>query len=181
MLSPISLARLQEGHPILYRRIIKMDALAPDINFQVSRCFATAAQQAALYAEGRTTPGPLCEHNGVTRPIGTCPEHPWGLTVTNANVGQSAHEYGYAADLFPEDIVTGQPDWNVNRPAWQKMLAVGLSCGLAEGATWRTFKDNPHFYLQELPANPTTQMRQLLAAQGVQALWNSWSGILATS
>jgi hypothetical protein len=45
---------------------------------------------------------------------------------------------------------------------WKKLLAAATSCGLAEGAEWRTFPDNPHFYLQELPAIPTDDMRRRL-------------------
>jgi|ERR1017187_10859184 hypothetical protein len=159
MLSDHSLARLGEVHPELMRRIIRLDVLVPMLSVQVTRGHCTVAQQDALYAQGRTTPGPI---------------------VTNATGYQSAHVYGYAADLVPEDVMPGQPNWDVNSAAWQKMLAAGLAVGLAEGAKWE-HKDNPHFYLQELPATPTDEMRTLLINGGLQALWQSWALLLETS
>lgn len=136
------------------RRIVKLDVLVPALSIQVTQGYRTVAEQDALYAQGRTAPGRI---------------------VTNAKGGQSAHCFGYAADLVPEDVIPGEPDWNAGNPAWQKMLAAGLECGLAEGATWRTFKDNPHFYLREMPANPTVEMQSILSGQGMRALWASWT------
>ena len=156
MLSDISLARLHEVHPELMRRIVKLDVLAPQLSLQVTQGLRTVAEQDALYAQGRTTPGAI---------------------VTKATGYQSAHVYGYAVDLVPEDITPGVPDWDAGNPAWVKMLACGLACGLAEGAGWE-HKDNPHFYLQELPATPTDEMRTLLMNGGIRSLWQSWALLL---
>lgn len=149
MLSDTSLARLDEVHPELSRRIKQLDAMLPYLSIQVSQGLRSWTQQDALYAKGRTLPGQI---------------------VTNAKGGYSAHCFGYAADVFPEDA-TGNPDWNVEHDNWKKILAVAPSCGLAEGAQWRTFPDSPHLYLSEFPATPTDEMRQVMRDGGMAAVW----------
>jgi peptidoglycan L-alanyl-D-glutamate endopeptidase CwlK len=148
-MNPISQSRLSLVHPELSRRIIQMSQML-DFDFEVTQGLRTWTEQDALYAQGRTTSGPI---------------------VTNAAGGYSAHNFGYAVDLVPEDITPGQPNWNVAHPAWQKMFAAGKSVGLAEGAEWRTFPDNPHFYLPEFPATPTDEMRQTFTEAGMEAVW----------
>lgn len=158
MFTATSIERLAEVHPELRRRIIHLDAMLPSLSLQVTQGYRTIAQQNALYALGRTQPGAI---------------------VTNAQGGYSAHNFGYAVDLVPEDIMPGQPDWDPDHPAWKRLLLAAPSCGLAEGAMWRTYKDNPHFFLQEMPADPTDAMRALLSVD-LEALWNSWAGVLQT-
>ena len=153
MLSDMSLTRLGEVHPELARRIKNLDALCHALSIQVTQGLRTWVEQSALYARGRSAPGPI---------------------VTNAKPEQSAHVFGYAVDLVPEDIISGQPDWNLDHPAWKQMLAAGLTCGLAEGAQWRTFPDNPHFYLQELPATPTQDMLYHFTEGGITAVWQNF-------
>lgn len=152
MLTVISLARLAEVHPMLRYRILRLDELIPSVNFQVTQGLRTWGAQDVLWQQGRTTPGPV---------------------VTDAPAGYSMHNFGLATDLVPEDVIPGQPDWDINHPAWKKMLAAAPSCGLAEGAQWRTFPDNPHFYLQELPANPTDEMRSQFADGGLMEVWRN--------
>lgn len=79
-----------------------------------------------LFAQGRTTPGPI---------------------VTRARAGQSAHNFGIAADLVLDgymDRAGLQPDY---RPASYDLL--GHLCpkhGLVWGGSW-AFKDLPHVQL----------------------------------
>jgi len=178
MLTETSNARLAEVHPELATRVRHLDGLLPSLGLQVAQGLRTVAQQDSLWAIGRTKEGQLCRHHRITRPIGTCPIHPFGLTVTKARGGWSAHNFAYAVDLVPEDVTPGQPDWNISSPAWKKLLAAAASCGLAEGAEWRTFPDNPHFYLQELPATPSDDMRREFPAGGLPAIWAAWVRIL---
>ncbi len=152
MLTDISLARLAEVHPELMRRIVRLDTMIPSLSIQVTQGLRTWTQQDALYAEGRTAPG---------------------IEVTDARGGYSAHNFGYAVDLVPEDIMPGQPDWNLTHDAWKRMLATAPSCGLAEGACWKK-PDNPHFYLDELPATPTDEMRLQFANGGIVAVWQAF-------
>lgn len=153
MLSSISLARLGEVHPALRKRILQLDEMIPSVNLQISQGLRSWAQQNALYAQGRTSPGAI---------------------VTDVPAGYSAHNFGYAVDVVPEDIIPGQPDWNVTHPAWVKILMTAPSCGLAEGAAWRTFPDDPHLYLQELPAEPTDEMRAQFTDGGLMEVWTNF-------
>lgn len=155
MLSNISLSRLASVHPELARRIKQLDALIPSVNLQVTAGLRTYAQEDALYAQGRTTPGPV---------------------VTDVVGGFSAHNFGYAVDVVPEDIIPGQPDWDISHAAWQKILASAPTVGLAEGAKWKgDLEDNPHLYLEELPAEPTDKMRSDFGAGGIQEVWANWN------
>lgn len=80
------------------------------------------AEQAKLYAQGRTTPGKI---------------------VTNAKPGQSAHNFGLALDFVP--LVGGKPDW---RPeAYAAAVALAESEGMESASKWTRFREYPH--LQE--------------------------------
>ena len=153
MFNAFSLARLAEVHPELARRVKQLDALVPSLSMQITQGLRTVAEQDALYAQGRTTAGAV---------------------VTQAKGGWSAHNFGYAVDVVPEDVIPGQADWNINSTAWQKILRIAPGCGLAEGAVWRSFPDNPHLYLDELPATPTDAMRIAFQAGGLQAVWGTF-------
>jgi predicted transcriptional regulator len=63
-----------------------------------------------------------------------------------------------------ESMVTGDD--------WQRMLAVGNSVGLVEGAEWRTFPDWPHFQLTgKWPVTPDDEVRQVFLDGGMLAVW----------
>lgn len=153
MFSATSEARLAEVHPELARRVRQLDQLLPSLSLQVTQGVRTWAEQNELYAQGRTAPGDI---------------------VTNAKGGESAHNFGYAVDLVPEEITPGDPDWKLNHPAWKSLLSTAPTAGLAEGACWKHAPDNPHFYLDELPANPTDEMRSLFTEGGLQNVWSSF-------
>lgn len=154
MLSDISLARLDGVHPELARRIKQLDALLPSQSLQVTQGTRTYQEQHAIFIQGRPngTPGPI---------------------VTDADAGESAHNFGYAVDVVPEDVIPGQPDWNIESQAWKSILAAAPSCGLAEGACWKK-SDNPHLYLAELPADPTDAMREQIADGGMAEVWKNF-------
>lgn len=82
--------------------------------------------QAALYAQGRTSPG---------------------KRVTNADAGDSAHNYGLAFDVVP--MRNGKPVWgttaDIDRDLWERIGELGESVGLEWAGRWRTFKEYAHF------------------------------------
>jgi len=79
----------------------------------------TYAEQDALYAQGRTTPGPR---------------------VTNARGGWSNHNFGTAWDV---GIFKGGKYLDES-PLYQQLGRVGQSLGLEWGGAWK-FTDEPHF------------------------------------
>lgn len=87
----------------------------------------TYAEQDALYAQGRTKPGPV---------------------VTNARGGQSNHNFGCAVDigLFKDG------DYLEDSPLYKEAGPIGKSVGLTWGGDWKTIKDYPHFEALEFKA-----------------------------
>lgn len=99
-------------------------AAAAYIDVLVTCALRTQAEQAALYAQGRTAPGPI---------------------VTDAQAGQSAHNYGLAIDIVP--IVNGKPDWQGSDPVWYQLGHLGEQAGLEWAGRWIHFKELPHFQM----------------------------------
>lgn len=89
---------------------------------RVTSGFRTDAQQAALYAQGRSTPGQI---------------------VTYAKTASdSAHGRAAAIDAYPFDgskIILDMDD-----PRWATYGAIAQSRGLAWGGTWSRLMDKPH-------------------------------------
>jgi len=82
--------------------------------------------QAALYAQGRTKPGPI---------------------VTNAKPGSSWHNYGLAIDLglfkagkYLDEASPAQAD-----KLYAEIGKIAAKHGIEWGGTWVKFKDTPHF------------------------------------
>jgi peptidoglycan L-alanyl-D-glutamate endopeptidase CwlK len=101
----------------------------------------TFAEQAEIYAQGRTKPGPI---------------------VTKAAPGDSMHNYGVAIDFVVFDGVdekggVGQPRWD--SPLMAKAGQIALEMGLDWGGAWKTFKDTPHI---QLPGMRIAELRQVL-------------------
>ena len=132
-----STARLLTCHRLivtLFQRAIKRPDLPHDLTVVYGH--RTHAEQAALYARGRTTPGPR---------------------VTNAAPGKSKHNANpsHAIDIVP--FIAGKPspaDWGPIRacaPAiraeWALMVAEGLTGGatLHWGGDWDGPPDGAHW------------------------------------
>lgn len=99
------------------------DCRAAGLNVLITCTSRTLPEQAALYAQGRTSPG---------------------AKVTNAKPGQSAHNYGLAIDVVP--LINGKPDWNGDDPCWQILGQIGQARGLEWfGAPGSPYKEDPHF------------------------------------
>jgi len=80
------------------------------------------AESDALYAQGRTAPGPI---------------------VTKAAAGQSYHNYGLAFDFAM--ITDGKDDETVG-PNWMKVVNIMAKYGMTWGGNFpEGFHDNPHF------------------------------------
>jgi peptidoglycan hydrolase-like protein with peptidoglycan-binding domain len=84
--------------------------------------FRSFEQQQALYNQGRTTPGNI---------------------VTNAEAGESWHNYGLATDIVLNNA-NGQPIWPDPSPFWQRLGEVAQENGLYWGGN---FGDRPHVEL----------------------------------
>lgn len=98
----------------------------------------TYAEQTALYAQGRTTPGPI---------------------VTDAPAGFSNHNFGIAFDV---GIFNGGV-YLEDSPLYAKVGALGRAQGLEWGGDWTSFTDAPHF---QLPWSGSLAEARGLVAEG---------------
>ena len=97
-------------------------AKAQGIDLLVTSTYRDNASQAALYAQGRTTPGKI---------------------VTNAKPGQSWHNHKCAVDVVP--IRNGKPVWDAKDPIWQTVGQLGKAAGLEWAGDWKRFRELAHF------------------------------------
>lgn len=96
----------------------------------------TADEQNALYAQGRTKPGPK---------------------VTNARAGFSNHNFGIAFDV---GIFEGKR-YLEESPLYKVVGSIGQSLGLDWGGNWKTIEDEPHFQLRPKWAAKLSEQQML--------------------
>jgi peptidoglycan LD-endopeptidase CwlK len=163
----ISESRLEEVHPLLASKVRLLgDILEHEGEpIRVVQALRTIAQQDALYAMGRTAPGKV---------------------VTNCPGGKSYHNFGLAVDCVPSSQDPSKPfapDWNASHPVWKRMIEVAQGLGLDAGATWRTFKDFPHFQLTgRFPeGEPDAELHAIFNSGGLPAVWDAVTSSTSTS
>ncbi len=143
-----SKAMLSRVHPTLQARVLAFleHAKADGVTLQVVQGLRTFAEQDALYAKGRTKPGPK---------------------VTNAPAGKSNHNYGTAVDIAP--IINGKISWDEKHfKAFGKWAE---KARLSWGGNWKSFTDLPHLELPGLPKIAT--MLMWYKAGGLSAVWDN--------
>ena len=101
-----------------------LKCLEAGINVKVICGTRTYKEQDALYAQGRSTPGPK---------------------VTNAPAGYSWHNFGVGWDFLVFDS-TGQPQWE--SPLMEECGRIAESLGLEWGGHWTNFQDIPHIQIK---------------------------------
>ncbi len=102
------------------------NCLSRGVSYHATRGYDTYDTQNALYAQGRSTPGPV---------------------VTHAKGGQSAHNFGLAIDFVcdADSVKAGiQPDWSTK--AYKVLVEEAEKLGLHSGAGYR---DYPHVGVQK--------------------------------
>lgn len=107
-----------------YRRAEKFvcDCQDAGLDVIVTCTLRTADEQALLYEQGRTAPGPI---------------------VTNARPGESMHQYGLALDVVP--LRAGKPVWEKIDPVWKIVANIGKEAGLDWAGDWVGWNEYPHF------------------------------------
>lgn len=92
------------------------------IDLLVTSTYRDKESQDALYAQGRTAPGPV---------------------VTNARGGESMHNYRLAFDVVP--MRNGKCVWDAADPVWAQVGELGEEVGLEWAGRWVHFREYPHF------------------------------------
>lgn len=107
----------------------------------ISETMRTAAEQDALYAQGRTKPGAI---------------------VTNAKGSEyrSQHQWGIAFDFYilmdiDGDGTVSDDNYNDNTGVFKRAASIAKSLGLAWGGDWKGLVDKPHMYLPDWGSTPT--------------------------
>jgi peptidoglycan L-alanyl-D-glutamate endopeptidase CwlK len=99
------------------------DAEKAGLDILISQGLRTFAEQQRLFDQGRTKPGKV---------------------VTNAEPGESYHNFGLALDFVT--VVKGKAVWAVGKE-WKRFVAISKKHGFEWGGDWKTFQDNPHLQL----------------------------------
>lgn len=121
MRDEISKARLQLLHPdarLIFLKFIEDCEQAFNITLRIIQGLRTFEEQDAIYAQGRTKPGPI---------------------VSNSKSGQSYHQYGLSCDF---GVLSGNKiDWNFD----YKRLTQFMPDSMEWGGNFKSIVDKPHF------------------------------------
>lgn len=112
---------LPEVQPLAHALVQK--AAANGITIKIISGLRTYAEQDALYAQGRTSPG---------------------NKVTKARGGYSNHNFGIAFDV---GVFSGN-SYLPESPKYKAVGVLGMDLGLEWGGNWTTIVDQPHFQLR---------------------------------
>ncbi len=103
-------------------------AEAEGVGVMVASALRTFKEQAELYAQGRTKPGKV---------------------VTNAQAGESYHNFGLAFDFVV--VRRGRAIWDSKDPHWKRFVKFAKSAGFEWGGDWPN-PDFPHFQIKNAPS-----------------------------
>lgn len=130
-------------HPELQ---IKLDLLlkackSEGIKIAFAEMLRTVAEQDALYAKGRSKPGPK-----VTNAPGTS--------------YASMHQWGVAVDFYLQMDIDGDGDtaddaYNNAKKTFNRVGQIAKKLGLEWGGDWKSIKDLPHLQLPQWGSTPT--------------------------
>ena len=147
-------------HPKLQEKIeaLKKECKKQGITIGIGECVRTVAEQDALYAKGRTKPGPK---------------------VTNARGSSysSMHQWGVAFDFYlimdvDKDGKTSDDAFNDSTNLFTKVGKIGQKLGLEWGGSWRSIVDKPHF---QLPDWGSTTAKLKATYKTPTAFMNTWN------
>lgn len=125
-----SIKRIMTMHPKVRFEVLHLfkKCFKQGLKIRVVQGYRTFAEQDALYAQGRTKPGPI---------------------VTNAKGGLSNHNYGLSFDfciLKPDGSISWSLDEDINHDEskdWKQVVTIFKENDFEWGGDWR-FTDNPH-------------------------------------
>lgn len=154
-------------HPLMRERVTAwlVDCNARGSHVLITDGYRSPAEQASLWAKGRTKPGEPCMHHGMRRAIGTCGAHPFGAAVTWTT--KSWHLCGRAVDIA-HVASDGRISWPGEPSAWQPIANLASRHGLEWGfAVWG--KDMPHFmYRADADGRPLSLDAALVEWRGLR-------------
>ena len=120
------------------------------IRYMITDCYRTAAEQQALFAQGRES----LEMVNIKRQTAGLPDigrADNGYTVTKCDGVRnlSNHQSGLAVDVVPVDA-HGNAYWPPSdAPQWVVISTVMKAAGFSWGGDWKSFPDAPHFEMKD--------------------------------
>lgn len=121
-------------HPTLVEKVkrilLSMEALG--FSMMVTDGVRTLAQQQALYAKGRTTPGPIVTYAD-------------GVKVKS---NHQVHDDGWGWAVDCTFLVDGKPSWSLTMP-WKLYGLEAQTLGLTWGGSWARLTDMPHVEMKQ--------------------------------
>lgn len=135
MLEKITLDKIESLHPKIKDEVKTLleqaeTEISSNYKIRIVQAYRSKVYQDALYAQGRTKPGPI---------------------VTQAKGGSSFHNYGLAIDIcFLIKQVDGTFKYDEKKswifgPEFNKIKKIFKDNGYTWGGDWKTKKDAPHF------------------------------------
>ncbi len=119
---------VKQLHPRLQEKIVQLQTLCnkEGLKLGIAECFRSAAEQNALYAQGRTKSGSI-----VTNAPGSSysSQHQWGIAF---DFYKNVSGHAYDDDAF-----------------FRRVGQLGKSIGLGWGGDWHSIVDKPHLYLPD--------------------------------
>ena len=122
------------------------------VTFEVLSGLRSYAQQAALFAQGRTKPGKI---------------------VTNARPGSSWHNYGLAIDLglFKGGVYLDERNPRLADRVYSELGALAKSLDIEWAGYWTSFTETPHFQFRPgLPSIAAAKAKLEAAGLDVQKM-----------
>ena len=146
-------------HPILQEKfeLLQKKCAQKGITIRATECLRTSKEQDALYAKGRTAPGPK---------------------VTNASGkdAKSMHQWGVAVDIVIDMDTDKDGDVDIRDLYNIKLLNVvgkiGESIGLEWGGSWKSIVDKPHFQLPDWGSTPAKLKAKYGTPEKFIATWS---------
>lgn len=136
-------------HPLVLEKtnLLLTKAKEAGLTVEVFHGFRSVEDQNALYAQGRTKPGPI---------------------ITKARGGLSWHNYGLAVDV----VFGGPKKWSwAESNNWALLGKLGKECGFEWGGNWKQV-DKPHFQYCGSIKNIREALR-LYQKGGLRAVWQA--------
>jgi peptidoglycan L-alanyl-D-glutamate endopeptidase CwlK len=129
-------------HPDIQKRVATFISAAKNIaqplglDVRIISALRSYAEQDAIYAQGRTTPGRI---------------------VTNARAGHSNHNFGLSVDI---GIFKGKAYLD-EHALYDELGPLGESLGLEWGGRWKKIVDKPHYQFRPPWATGMTESEML--------------------
>lgn len=155
-LDPATTDRLKPIYPDIKRRLLLVYADMRRItgySMKVTAGLRTWAEQDRLYAQGRTAPGKI---------------------VTNAQGGDSMHNFACAADsafFGPDPYLSAHPR---GEQLWNEYGRIAMGYGLKWGGSWTKIMDRPH--VQDTYGLSLDEVKAVYLKGGLTALFRAFDG-----